>query len=99
VNSAEMSRWRLGISRARADRDFWRRGGFGRDGFDDRAAGQFWIEGNSGAVRRGVHEGNDLGIVESGRAFEPNVTSNRAASLKAVLGTGLWEQGFRVGKR
>lgn len=61
---------------------------FSRDGFDDEAAGQFWIEGDFGAVERGVHEGNDFGIVESGRAQEPNVTSNMAASEKAVLGIG-----------
>jgi hypothetical protein len=41
---------------------------FGRDGLDDEAAGQFWIERDFGAVERGVHEGNDFGIVESGRA-------------------------------
>jgi hypothetical protein len=41
---------------------------FGRDGLDDQAAGQFWIEWDFGAVERGVHEGNDFGIVESGRA-------------------------------
>jgi hypothetical protein len=39
---------------------------FCRDGFDDQAAGQFWIERDSGVVERGVHEGNDFGIVEQG---------------------------------
>ena len=37
-----------------------------RDRFDDDAAGQFWIEGDFGALQRGVHEGNDFGIVEQG---------------------------------
>jgi hypothetical protein len=57
---------------------------FSRDGFDDEAAWQF---GSRGALAQcGVHEGNDFGIVESGRASEPKVTSNIAASEKAVLG-------------
>lgn len=39
-------------------------------------------------MERGVHEGNDFEVVERGRAFEPNMTSNIAASEKAVLGIG-----------
>jgi hypothetical protein len=67
VNPAD---WLKGISRDIANRDFWSCGAalFSRDGFDDEAAGQFWIEEDFGAVERGVHEGNDFGIVESGRA-------------------------------
>ena len=42
---------------------------FGRDGLDDEAAGQFWIERDFGAVERGVHEGNDFWVVESSSAF------------------------------
>jgi hypothetical protein len=55
----------MGISPNKADRDFWTGGGAlsGRDGFEDEPAGQFWIAGDFGAVERGVHEGNDVGIV------------------------------------
>jgi hypothetical protein len=65
-----MSGGLMGISRDKANRDSWRGGGalFSRDGFDDEAAGQSRIEGDLGAVERGVHEGNDFRIVESGRA-------------------------------
>jgi hypothetical protein len=61
---------------------------FGRDGFDDQAAGRFGSRGDSGVVECSVHEGNDFEIVESGRAFKPNVTSNIAASEKVALGIG-----------
>jgi len=42
---------------------------FRRDGFDDEAAGLLWIEWDIRAVKRGIHEGDDFGIVESGGAF------------------------------
>ena len=53
-----------------------------------RRRGSFGSRRTCGALERGVHEGNDFGIVESVRAFEPNVTSHMASSEKAVLGGG-----------
>ena len=70
MNSAERSRRLVGFRATKLIEIFGGAAGalFSRDGFDDEAAGQFWIEGDFGAVERDVHEGNDFGMVESGRA-------------------------------
>ena len=46
------------------------------------------IEWNFGAVKRGVHQGADFGIVESGGAFEPHVASNITAAQEATARIG-----------
>jgi hypothetical protein len=61
---------------------------FGGDGFDNQAARLFWIEWNFGTVKRGVHKGDDFGLVESVGAFEPHVASDITAAQEATARIG-----------
>jgi len=61
---------------------------FGGDGFDDEAAGLFRIERDFGAVKRGIHEGDNFRIVESGGVFQPDMASEVATTQEAAVRIG-----------
>jgi len=58
----------------------------GGDGFDDELAAGFWVDGDFGAVERGVDEVEDFGIVEDAEWNEANVADDVAAAFQAAVG-------------
>jgi len=61
---------------------------FSGNGLDNEAAALGRIERDFRPMKRGVHERNNFGIVESGGAFEPDVADDIAAAHETVLGIG-----------
>ena len=61
---------------------------FSGNGLDNEAAALLGIEWDFRPMKRGVHERNNFGIVESGGAFEPDVADDIAAAHETVLGIG-----------
>ena len=61
---------------------------FGRDGFNDEAAGLFWVERNFRSVKPGVHKGNNFRIVQGGSAFEPYMAGYIAAAQQSTVRIG-----------
>jgi hypothetical protein len=56
----------------------------GGDGPDDELVRLLGVQGNFCAMERGIHEGYDLRIVQSGHAFESDMADEIAASHEAM---------------